>query len=742
MFQKIDASDEGPGLFNAVAIGLAVKILSGRLDDLKDSPGYKELLDEFAKDHPNFQPKTWDTLKIWLEHYNNSKDLELLLVPVLFHMSQKYQKSLESKILAELTSLVSKNPGAIKNPATKWYEFDDKSSFAMLDNLELKYREGLLIQLRKILKDYEGSFNPSNIKEFLEQKAEEIKGIISDLKPKITSTPNAYQQSYSCNDLKGLADALSLSLIEKQENERTYKSNKIYLKKNPLHWTLLCKDDDVDYYINRYDRKLQMSFTTALAGTEFVAAPSPEEINNNRIVIKNKEIDNPKGGNCAFYSFALGLIDIIQEEKVYNSTAMFDQWAILSSDLDCSVSKLYEAICAYDFNKPNKKLLDVLQASLRWITYRTQLTELREACSKSNVGNRFVGLADTDIYNKFVCMYYGKDVDGGPLNPDYNEFVDNELVKEALSKIDRNDVVEGLESLILGPLFLKLLYGEDVALDSITEETEPVLTSPVIHAMSTVVNDSFWGRVNDLKYLVTAFNNIRLHILQNGVKPYDIKDDKNDNDAHKYVITVNNISNRHWTTKIMVAIAAKGDKNIEKKKQSLENVSFLSKPQNLKNSFLSFFSFFTGSSTDSQKKAPKEKKAKQNVTNETQPDQIKLKSLKEKVSAATDKYCDYSEKIWFSIFHRHWPECRARAKRFNDLIAGIGDYESAKKELLNYLKNKKNGNTYPHSFRTMLLDELLESEPKVPLKTLSQTFESKLEELEEQLHPPFTSLVK
>lgn len=83
MTKVIEATGDGVCLFNAVAIGLSIEILSGRLDAQKDTPGYQQLLDKFAKNHPNFKSKSWGTLKQWLAFYNNSRDVELVLAPVL-----------------------------------------------------------------------------------------------------------------------------------------------------------------------------------------------------------------------------------------------------------------------------------------------------------------------------------------------------------------------------------------------------------------------------------------------------------------------------------------------------------------------------------------------------------------------------------------------------------------------------------------------------------------------------------
>src|SRR5690349_15916932 len=87
------------------------------------------------------------------------------------------------------------------------------------------------------------------------------------------------------------------------------------------------------------------------------------------IILKERNLDNPGKGNCGFYAVAIGLIDIIQEEAVYSSKSMFNRWV----SLDGSVNRYYNEICKYDPDKPNLKLLEVLQRILRVITFNIQL---------------------------------------------------------------------------------------------------------------------------------------------------------------------------------------------------------------------------------------------------------------------------------------------------------------------------------------------------------------------------------
>ncbi|MGF2325064.1 hypothetical protein ACHBY0_19185, partial [Acinetobacter baumannii] len=153
MAKTIKATGDGACLFNAVSIGLSVEILSGRLDSQLDTPGYQALLDEFAKHHPQFNPKSWKTLKEWLAYYNDTRDIELILAPVLFNLNQKYQDHLDEEILNELTNLVWKNKANIEN-GQAWFQLQNtgdlgEALFPKLENLDLKKdRAPLLDKLR------------------------------------------------------------------------------------------------------------------------------------------------------------------------------------------------------------------------------------------------------------------------------------------------------------------------------------------------------------------------------------------------------------------------------------------------------------------------------------------------------------------------------------------------------------------------------------------------------------------
>ena len=109
-----------------------------------------------------------------------------------------------------------------------------------------------------------------------------------------------------------------------------------------------------------------------------------------------------------------------------------------------------------------------------------------------------------------------------------------------------------------------------------------------------------------------------------------------------------------------------------------------------------------------------------------------LAALKKQVSTATKHYVDYNESVWYSLFHRHGATGRARAQQFDELFQKIGDLEEAQKVLINYLTNDTNGNTHPHSYRTMLATKIL-GKDKNSYQAVSENYPNEIKQLSSQL---------
>lgn len=128
------------------------------------------------------------------------------------------------------------------------------------------------------------------------------------------------------------------------------------------------------------------------------------------------------------------------------------------------------------------------------------------------------------------------------------------------------------------------------------------------------------------------------------------------------------------------------------------------------------------------------------------------KQLYSNVTQISEQYQKYNLKHgFFSIIHRHGEYGRERAAKFTNKIR-FHDYHDMQKDIIKYLvdKDHDNGNTHPHSFRTMLLQKLLSTElqQSIPLDVLSTHYKKNLVKLSESwglselTTPSYSSLVK
>ncbi|MFT4059834.1 MAG: hypothetical protein QM652_09820 [Legionella sp.] len=559
---------------------------------------------------------------------------------------------------------------------------------------------------------------------------------------------------------------------------------------------------------------------------------APKSANDKpKIVDLGRDIDNPGGGNCAFYAFVIGLIYIIQQKEAALTKNVFARWVAR----DSKIASEYENILNYNFNKPNDALLNVLQKSLREIIYQEKLDELKHVCSISRVINNYKHLSNSNSYTHFSCIYFG---DRADVDPKYNEFaasykiqqeikklktpisyktalarlnldstefvIDKKAIKEkfkadfpkdklsvegetdesfaqrllerkkkrkaiieeieeqkinnssiALSLLIQEDpklVIKGHETLTLAPLFMSLFYG-NVAIESITKETKPQESSLIVDAMQLMRQERFWGTHIELNYLADVFH-VNFHPLRNGQALWEYKDD-----PERSNVTVNNKGNCHWTTMIPMPVGSRlidEAKNAEKPQEEKRTAAVLPAPRTKVNrletvtpsgKWRSFFSFFS-LGIPATKQAPTVNactavkpeilythRVAKVVNQQNMDSQKRLERLQLSVNTAVTAYCSYSESIWISIWHRHWRSGRERAKAFGKSISEHDDYFHTLTSIIEFLEDKTKGNTHPHSFRTMLLQELLNTNNhKFTLQEISHDYKNCLNLLKEQLN--------
>ncbi|WP_028388050.1 hypothetical protein [Legionella fairfieldensis] len=159
----------------------------------------------------------------------------------------------------------------------------------------------------------------------------------------------------------------------------------------------------------------------------------PGEINNPAKV----RIDNPGGGDCGFYAFAIGLIDLIQNE--YQSGGVsptYDQWVQEGLE-DIQLDDLL-AINLYQLHlsprNDQKRMLSALQMSLRHVVVNTQRQSLLAALQSQEKSPFLSKIEGEVVFNKFMqlVLLVKNSINELPTEAKFNELVfDNNVMKLA-----------------------------------------------------------------------------------------------------------------------------------------------------------------------------------------------------------------------------------------------------------------------------------------------------------------------
>lgn len=714
------ATGDGACLFNALAIGLAIEILSGRLDHYAQEENYQALLDEFARQHPNFLPKSWDTLKLWLNYYNSPRDIELLLAPVLFKFNKQFLPDTQNVLLNELTSLMWHRKADIQSKR-QWFEITMRApqtvSFPALDMLSKETKTYILESLRAHFKGFRGR-ELKDYKAKIESDKELLKLVTEEY-----SRTDEFQRGYSCGDIKGLSQALHLQIHENQIPSLRNTRPGIYLKHKEAHWDVTCTENDADL-IYMDDAKLKFSSLEAYNNTQEVSAPPADALEQMpQIIIRNKSINNPGLGNCAFYALATGLIHIIQEENSGNNRELFDHWLALEEhfQLQATIDTLYPRICAFNIEeskrtREDRELLDILQKALRELLFKSQQEELEQVCS--NPGDDYTRLRSNSQFSDFAAVYH-EDINR---IRNYNEFASSAIILREIralkAKHDRllrelresDDTVEEIPfeqiNLDLQSLFLRLLYGKEVSLPTDIPFSED---SPIIMGMKKITQNYTWGSHSHLDSLARTLR-VNLHYLVNGQATQPFKDIPN-----QHCITIDNQNNLHWVTRIPMACD-------RLKKLSSPTPEAPNSPPADAGFDAPFFDL-------SYPAKPPERETRPSLMELTDLSDLTENEdpLRDLIIQAERSFAEYQyhyKRIWFSLFNRHGATGQRNANNFVQELKTKDTYQEALAFLIDYLENKKphNGNTNPHSFRTILLKHMLGEESLTPLKLISNGF--------------------
>lgn len=287
------------------------------------------------------------------------------------------------------------------------------------------------------------------------------------------------------------------------------------------------------------------SSADAFYNRETVAAPPGNATEPPQVIIVNKLINNPGLGNCAFYAFATGLINIIQEEHSSHNRELFNRL----TQLQPSIRPLYQQICDFHIEEAartsqDKQLLESLQKALRRMLFQTQLNELKQDCV--NPGEDNTRLKSNSIFSNFAAVYFEniREI------KDYNEFARSKSILKEIDQLKAEhskikDIPFTQIILDLQTLFLRLLYGKDTP--AISLETPFLRNSSIVLAMEEITRDYVWGTYTHLDALARTLS-VNLHYLINGSASQPFHDLPN-----QHCITIDNQNNMHWVTHVTIA---------------------------------------------------------------------------------------------------------------------------------------------------------------------------------------------
>lgn len=447
-------------------------------------------------------------------------------------------------------------------------------------------------------------------------------------------------------------------------------------------------------------------------------------VSGNEKVFIEKNVENPGGGDCAFYSFAIGLIDIAQKNPGF-----LEQWI----DRTPEVIELAEDIRLFDVTKavsnkhsPGFQFLNRLQRLLRGMVHEHRLDDLRLVWVSDNYKQQ---LERDPVFLYFAELHYKANKD---FDPRTNPFWGNNEIKKRIDELGdkiaalkkESSYTQEVEESLVAQEFVRLLYGDKLTPEQIKFDTPFQDNSPVIKALSKVLEKTFWGTRDDLMVLGAIFQ-FNMHVIEVGKKNHKMV-----GIPGQHTITLNNHGNYHWTTKIQVEQLKK---DVDAAKKPPQKAPPAPKPKPLKEPDLT-------PKPSAKPETPKPTVTKKTALKERREEKIspenaqRLADLNAIIAQVSEEYIDYSAS---TFFHPHWEEGRDRARFFAKSMGNTRDIRQANIFLVQYLENTANGKTWPHSFRTMLLQRLLQTAPDTPsLQQVSEHYAEHLEQLKAKLENP------
>jgi hypothetical protein len=256
------------------------------------------------------------------------------------------------------------------------------------------------------------------------------------------------------------------------------------------------------------------------------------------------EIDNPGGGDCGFYAFSIGLIEIIQNEhQAKKVSPTFQQWVakgLVGVDLD-ELLKIDLQILRQAPNKYEKPLLAKLQMSLRSIAAEASKEDLiLKMRYEAIMYDELSEVEGSPIYGKFmelVKVYMARGT-STKLHDDLYKF--NELaLSPEVRKLAQQTAVK-LAPQLKGKNFqdkqaLENTYVKKILIKDLNSDP-----SCILHGVDSIKKQGRWATHSDLKVVAVELHvNLLVTNNQNGAI----------NDSLPTVTLINK-ANVHWTTTV------------------------------------------------------------------------------------------------------------------------------------------------------------------------------------------------
>lgn len=328
-------------------------------------------------------------------------------------------------------------------------------------------------------------------------------------------------------------------------------------------------------------------------------------------------VDNPGKGNCAFYSYSIGLIDIIKHEiSKHSISPTFNRWAEHCPELENTLAR----ILAFDYNykRQDTDLLNTLQASLRNLIYQHQygqlekgLTEVGRATQNSHTARDLKEyITDTSVFSKFAEIFWAL-YNRRPYDKDYNDLAESREVVDLAKKLNRRITrlspwmdlhsvrtplsPEHLEYINaqIAHTFLYDVYGlsyNDPDYDMPLAIQED---SMIVEGLARIKQNYVWGNFADLNLLSEIFD-LNLHYIMLDSEGKEIPTYPFQNLSGKPVLTVVNEDNMHWTTRITTSNAIKNDSTTKYHKHATDTLVTKKEIQNIFLSYTTGFIAFFG----------------------------------------------------------------------------------------------------------------------------------------------------